>query len=55
MQAFSVYIYKGLLKISLISDFVVYVKFNALPLVINVSDMFNTETILMKQMQISQV
>ena len=38
MQVLNV-LFKGLLKVSLIADFVAYVKFNALPLVGNVSDM----------------
>jgi hypothetical protein len=38
MQVLNV-LFKGLLKVSLITDFVAYVKFNALPLVGNVSDM----------------
>jgi hypothetical protein len=38
MQVLNV-LFKGLLKVSLITDFVAYVKFNDLPLVGNVSDM----------------
>jgi hypothetical protein len=38
MQVLNV-LFKGLLKVSLITDFVAYAKFNALPLVGNVSDM----------------